>query len=134
MQVQYWAIIVAALLAIIFSAIYYFLLNKQVMALRASKLNQSEDVRTTISVNKFLIEFVRTFVLALVIGNAVVLLNLLYLNQAALVAFWLWVGFPVVFLTGTVIHEHFPVRLAVIHAIDWLVKLMIITIVLTLWR
>lgn len=134
MQIQYLAIIVAALLAILFSAVYYFLLNKQVMALRATKLGKSEDVRTTISINKFLIEFVRTFVLALVIGNAIVLLDLLYLNQAALVAFWLWIGFPVVFLTGAVIHERFPVRLAAIHAIDWLVKIMIITIVLTLWR
>jgi len=133
-HVQYWAIIVATILAVVFSAVYYFLLNKQVVALRATKLDKKEDVRTTATPNKILIELVRTFVVALVIAYAVGLLNLLYINQAILLAFWLWIGFPVVLLVGSVIHEHFPARLAIIHAGDWLAKLLIFTIILTIWR
>ncbi len=133
-HVQYWAIIVATILAVGFSALYYFLLNKQVVALRATKLDKKEDVRTTATPNKILIELVRTFVVALVIAYAVGLLNLLYINQAILLAFWLWIGFPVVLLVGSVIHEHFPAQLAVIHAGDWLAKLLIFAIILTIWR
>lgn len=133
-QINYLAIIVGVIVAMLFSALYYFLLNKQVMALRASKLDKKEDVRTTATPNKLIIEFVRTFVLGLVIAYAVGLLGSVQLNQAVVIAFWLWIGFPVVLLVGSVIHEHFPARLAVIHAGDWLVKLLIFTTILSYWR
>lgn len=139
MQVEYPAIIISTLVAVAFSALYYFLLNKQVVALRAaaskvSKGAKAADVQTKTTPNKILVEVVRTFVIALVIANAVALLNLLHLNQAILLAFWLWVGFPVVFLVGLVNNEHFSGKLAAIHALDWLVKLLIFCIILTLWR
>lgn len=41
----------------------------------------------------------------------------------------LWVGFPVLILAGSVLHEKVPWKLAAIHAGDWLVKLLLITAV-----
>ena len=41
----------------------------------------------------------------------------------------LWIGFPFVLWTGAVIHESTPVRLAAIHAGDWLVKLLLIGVI-----
>jgi hypothetical protein len=38
----------------------------------------------------------------------------------------LWVAFPVVLLTGSVVHEKVPWQLAAIHSGDWLVKLPLI--------
>ena len=35
----------------------------------------------------------------------------------------LWIGFPLVLWVGAIVHEKTPVRLAAIHAGDWLVKL-----------
>ena len=134
MQVNYLAIAVGVVLAVVFSAVYYFILNKQVVALRATKRSKDEDVRTTATPNKIIIELVRTFVLALVIAYAIQLLNLQQFNQAILISFWLWIGFPVVFLVGLVTHEHFPGRLAAIHAGDWIAKLLILATILTLWR
>lgn len=133
-QIQYWAIIVATILAVLFSALYYFILNKQVTALRATKLNKKEDIRTTITPNKLIIEIVRTFFLGLVLAYAVKLLGISSFNQAVVLSFWLWLGFPVVLLVGSYIHEHFPGRLAAIHAGDWLVKLLIFTTILTYWK
>lgn len=133
-HVNYLAIIVGTVLAVAFSALYYFLLNKQVVAYRAAWRGKNSEVQTTISINRFLIEFVRTFVLGLVIANAISLLNLLALNQAALFAIWLWIGFPVVLLTGLVIHERMSAQLVAIHAGDWLVKILLFSILLTLWR
>ena len=40
----------------------------------------------------------------------------------------LWVAFPVVLLTGSVVHEKVPWRLAAIHAGDWLVKLLLVSL------
>lgn len=132
-QIQYWAIIVGTIAVVLFSALYYLVLNKQVVALRALKLNKNEDIRTTTTPNKILIDLVRTFVLGLVIAYAVQLLGITALDQAVVASFWMWLGFPVVLLVGSVIHEHFPGRLAAIHAGDWLVKILIFTIILTFW-
>ncbi len=43
----------------------------------------------------------------------------------------LWVGFPFVLWTGAVVHENAPVRLAVIHAGDWLAKLLAIAVIVS---
>jgi hypothetical protein len=43
-----------------------------------------------------------------------------------------WAGFPLVLWTGAVVQEGLPWRLAVIHAGDWLVKLPLVAVVVTL--
>ena len=54
--------------------------------------------------------------------------------QAALLGFVLWIGFPVVILIGSVYHEKVPMKLAAIHAGDWLLKLMVIAIIIGVWQ
>jgi hypothetical protein len=46
----------------------------------------------------------------------------------------LWIGFPVVLLVGSVYHEKVPPRLAAIHAVDWLLKLLAIATIVGVWR
>lgn len=43
----------------------------------------------------------------------------------------LWVAFPAVLLTGSVVHEKVPWKLAAIHGGDWLLKLALISAVVT---
>jgi hypothetical protein len=133
-EINYLAIVVATVLAFLFSAGFYVLLNKQVMALRGVKPDKDGKFKMAMTPNKIMAELVRTFVLGLVMSYAVALLGIVYFNQAVLLALWLWIGFPVVLLVGSVMHENFPPRLAAIHAGDWLVKLMIFAVILTLWR
>ena len=38
----------------------------------------------------------------------------------------LWIGFPLVLWTGAILHERTPLKLAAIHAGDWLVKLLVV--------
>jgi hypothetical protein len=45
----------------------------------------------------------------------------------------LWAGFPLVILSGSVFHERVPAALAAIHAGDWLLKLLAICTVLSVW-
>ena len=45
-----------------------------------------------------------------------------------------WVGFPVVLLAGSVLSENVPWRLAAIHAGDWLVKLLLVSCIVSFWR
>jgi hypothetical protein len=46
----------------------------------------------------------------------------------------LWVGFPFVLLTGAIMWEDVPRKLAAIHAGDWLVKMALITTKLGAWH
>jgi Protein of unknown function (DUF1761) len=46
----------------------------------------------------------------------------------------LWVAFPVMLLLGSVVHEKVPWRLAALHAGDWLVKLLVISLIVGIWR
>jgi hypothetical protein len=43
----------------------------------------------------------------------------------------LWVGFPLVLWVGATIHENTPVRLAVIHGGDWLAKLLLVGVIVS---
>ncbi|GAB2677883.1 DUF1761 domain-containing protein [Thalassiella azotivora] len=46
----------------------------------------------------------------------------------------LWVAFPVVLLAGAVVHEGVRPTLAAVHAGDWLVKLLVVSALLAVWR
>jgi len=46
----------------------------------------------------------------------------------------LWIGFPFVLWTGAMLHEHTPFKLAAIHAGDWLVKLLLVAAIVTVWQ
>lgn len=46
----------------------------------------------------------------------------------------LWAGFPFVLWTGAAIHENTPVKLAAIHAGDWLVKPPLVAVIVSVWQ
>jgi len=46
----------------------------------------------------------------------------------------LWIGFPFVLWTGAMIHENTPWKLAAIHAGDWLVKLLVVAVLVSVWQ
>ena len=46
----------------------------------------------------------------------------------------LWVGFPLVLWAGAMLHERASWRLAAIHAGDWLVKLLVVSVIVSVWR
>jgi hypothetical protein len=82
---------------------------------------------------KALCELLRTFVLAYVIVRLIVRLNVTDWKAALGVGLWLWVGFPVVLLTGSMLWQNVPWQLAAIHSGDWLIKLVLIPITVALW-
>jgi hypothetical protein len=58
--------------------------------------------------------------------------HLLALPSALLLALVLWVAFPLVLLTGSIIWERVPWQTAAIHAGDWLLKLLLVALVVGL--
>jgi hypothetical protein len=46
----------------------------------------------------------------------------------------LWVGFPVVLWIGAMVNENVRPKLAVIHAGDWLAKLLVVAVIVSVWQ
>lgn len=83
---------------------------------------------------KLLVEFLRCLVLAYVIARFVALLGITTWIGALHFGLFLWIGFPLILLTGSVLWDNVPWRVAAIHAGDWLVKLLVISLIASLWQ
>ena len=124
-----WPLAVAVVAAFVASAIWYILFAKQRAKLspaaRESGRPRPKLLAAEIIKNIVLTVFVAYFVQALHVATAV---------DAFYLALALWVAFPLLILISSVIYENVPVKLAAIHAGDWLIKLLLIVEILTLWR
>jgi len=70
----------------------------------------------------------------LVIAYFVVRLGVGDWKNALQLGLWIWVGFQAMLLMGAVLHEHMPWMLYAIHAGDALVKTLLMTGILGIWR
>ena len=83
---------------------------------------------------KLVVEFLRCLFLAYVIAGFAALLGIHSWLIALHFGLMLWIGFPVVLLVGSVLWENIPWKVAAIHAGDWLVKMVVIALIVSLWR
>ena len=78
-------------------------------------------------------ELLRTVIVVAVVAGVASRTDVDGWTGAAVLGLALWVGFPVVLWAGAMIHEHTPWRLAAIHAGDWLMKLVVVSVIVTVW-
>ncbi|MBW3613074.1 MAG: DUF1761 domain-containing protein [Chloroflexi bacterium] len=123
------AVIVAAAVVFVVSSAYYIVFAARVVDLRGDG-TESDGMQPW----KIGIEVVRCLVLASVVAGVVAAIGVTDAVEALQLAIVLWIGFPVILLVGSVIWENVPGALAAIHAGDWLLKLLIVAMVVTVWR
>ncbi len=92
------------------------------------------DTRRSPQPVKMLLEIVRNLVLALVLAYFIIHLGITGWQGGVLFGLLAWIGFPVILLTGSVMWENVPWKLAAIHSGDWLVKLLLMSVILSVWR
>lgn len=130
-EINYAAAVVAAVAAaFVTSIIWYSIFGETLAQVRT----ESGNSVTNTPVWKMPIEIARSLVLVLVLAYFVSQLHIENWTEAMPLAILVWVGFPVVVLGGSVLWENVPWKLAAIHAGDWLVKLVLVTVILGLWR
>ena len=129
-ELNWLAIAVAAVVVLVVSTVYYIVFTSQLKRLSAAYADASGSPEPW----KVLVELVRSFAASTVVAGLVSLIGVTDIGGAIQLALALWIGFPVVLLTGSVIWEKVPPMLAAIHSGDWLLKLLIISVVVTLWR
>lgn len=124
------SIAIAALAAFVASSVYYTLTTPlEQRAVGAAAVDRGRPGPT-----KVLTELFRTAVTASVFAWIAAQTSQLDLGAGVLLALVLWVGFPLVLLTGSVIWEGVPPVTAAMHAGDWLLKLLLIAVILGLSR
>jgi hypothetical protein len=116
-------------LTVIFSAGWYISMRARAAAFGVDWATRSRPPRWQLPLT-----FVRALVVAVVVGWLLQLTAITNVGSAIGLALALWLAFPVVLLVGAVAQEKVPLAIASIHAIDWLAKLLIITILLTVWH
>jgi hypothetical protein len=130
LHVNYLAVLVAAVAAFVLGWLWYspLLFFKPWMRLRG--LDPEAALKNAkMPGGKLVIEFARCFVLAFVIARLMHLLGVTSWLIAIHSGFMLWIGFPLILLTGSVLWDNVPWKVAAIHAGDWLVKLLVIPLI-----
>lgn len=130
-SLNYLAIVVAVVAAFVASSVWYSVFGKQRAALSDAP-NAAAGAKPPSWL--VLLEFARTLILAAVLAGLAANLDIETWSGALQLALATWIGFPVILLSGSVVWENVPWRLAAIHAGDWLVKILIIAFIVRLWR
>jgi hypothetical protein len=132
--INFLAVIAAAIAAFIISGLWYspVLFGKQWLVLRGIDPATLKD--TKLHPQEIIGELLRTFIIAVVLAHFVVLLAIVSFWGGLNLAIWIWVGFYAMILAGSVIHDKVPFKLAAIHAGDGLVRIILMTIIIAIWR
>ena len=129
-DINYLAVVVAAVMAFVLSTAWYIGFAKQRADLSPAAVADMKKPQPL----KMLIEVVRNIVLAYVLAYLVTRLGVADWPSAIRFGLLAWIGFPVLLLTGSVMWENVPWKLACIHAGDWLVKILLMVSILSRWR
>lgn len=124
-DLNFLAVAVATVLAFVASSVYYSVFG--------AALPQA-DTGGRPPAWKIVVELLRSFVIATALSVAVTGLDVTGVGGALLLGLAVWVAFPVTILSGSIVWDGVPWRLAALHAGDWLVKAVLIASLVGLWR
>jgi len=133
LEIHYLSVVVAAVAAFVMSSLWYTAFGKARMDLLDQDPRATAEMRKVPAWKKAA-ELVREFVIAYVVARFVVLLGVVEWKAAVQLGVWLWFGFVFMILVGAVVWDNVPWKLTAIHAGDWLVKLPLMAVILSVWR
>jgi hypothetical protein len=83
---------------------------------------------------KLAVEVLRCVVVAAVVGGLAVRGDVDDPAGGLLLGLALWVGFPLVLWTGAIVWEGTPLRQALLHGGDWLAKLLVVGVIVSVMQ
>jgi hypothetical protein len=131
-RLNYMAIAAATVVAFIEGSLYYSPLMFGPVWMRLSGIDPSAAAK--VSPWAVAGEIARDFVLTYVVARLLARLSEANWRSATGLGLWLWIGFPLVLLSGSVMWQGVSLKIAAIHAGDWLAKLVLITAIVGAWR
>jgi hypothetical protein len=131
-DVNFLAIGVAAVAVFVVSTVWYIAFGKQLAQLSPAYADTEANARPPAW--KVAVELLRSVVVASVLAGLAVGLDITDWTGGVILGVATWIGFPVVLWTGAVMWEKVPPKLAAIHAGDWLLKLLVIAVIVSVWN
>ncbi|HEY4388193.1 MAG TPA: DUF1761 domain-containing protein [Ktedonobacteraceae bacterium] len=128
--INWWAIVVAALVAFVASSVWYIVLGKELATVSPAFAEGLQKRQPW----KMLFVIAQHLLIALVLAYFIGRLGKVDWLGAVLIGVLLWIGLSAMQWVGSMVWEKVPLKLAVIHAGDWLVKLIIISALVGVWR
>jgi len=134
LKINYLAVIAAAIAAFVVGALWYspLLFGRTYMEVRG--LSPSALAEMKPRVGELVGEFVKNIVVAFVLAHFIARLGVRDWKGALQFGLWVWVGFQAMLLMGAVLHERMPLTLYAIHAGDALVKTLLMSSIVGVWR
>lgn len=128
-NVNLLAVLVAAMVVFVLGGAYYAAFGAQL-----AEVSEAAAAGDRPPPWKLAVELVRGLILVAVVAGLASRGEIDEWSGGLLLGLALWIGFPVVLWTGAMIHEDTPLKLAAIHAGDWLVKLLVIGVIVSTWQ
>ncbi|HEV2030403.1 MAG TPA: DUF1761 domain-containing protein [Candidatus Dormibacteraeota bacterium] len=72
-------------------------------------------------------------VIAFVLAQLLLHLDVVDWTRALLLGAGLWIAFPALVVASSIVWENVPRKLGAIHAGDWLAKLLVMALILAVW-
>jgi len=127
---NYIAVSVAVMANFVASGLYYNLFAKK---RRELSLVPNPDAKRP-HPKLLVLEILRNLILAVALAYLIDRLRLATFADALWYSLIIWAAFPFMLLSGSVMYEKFPAKLAAIHMGDWAIKLPLMMVIITLWR
>ena len=128
LAINFLAVVVAAVLAFVASSVWYAIFGKELAKVSSAF---AEGLRKR-QPWKLLVVLLQSLVLAL--AYLLKLIGRIDGLSALGIGVFLWFGLSALQWVGSMLWENVPVKMAAIHAGDWLVKLVLITVILGVWQ
>jgi Protein of unknown function (DUF1761) len=131
-ELNFLAVLTAAVVVFVVSTVWYMVFASARGSLTPSVNATQASARPPLW--KVILEIVRSLVLASILAGLSNRLGIRDVWSAVSLGLMLWIGFPFILLSGSVIWDNIPWKVAAIHAGDWFLKLVIISIIVGLWH
>ncbi len=128
--INYLAVIVAAIAAFVTSAVWYMVFGKELAKVSAAFAEGRQKPQPW----KMLVVIAQSFVIALVLAYVLGLIGTRDWIGGLRTGVVLWLGLAAMQWVGSMLWEKVPLKMAAIHAGDWLVKLVLIAVIVGVWR
>lgn len=128
-DVDLLAVLVAGVAAFALAGAYYAVLGEQLASVSEAAAAAEQPPPWTLAV-----ELLRGLIVAAVVAGLASQGEIDEWAGGLCLGLALWAAFPLMLWVGAVMHEKSPVKLAAIHAGDWLVKLLVVAVVVSVWR
>ena len=134
-SVNYWAILVAAVVSHVLGFLWFGpLFGKQWAALMGfDKKKMQEAKKKGMGAKTWSLMIVGTLVTSYVLAHFVKYLNATDFAGGLQAGFWIWIGFFATVMLGMILWEGKPWKLYFITAAYWLVNLLVASSILALW-